>query len=80
MVNLAFSERTPYQALRIDGAPVFATQFHPELTREDNEMRYRTYWENYGNHLQEEDPVLSSLRESPETSMLLPRWAETLKK
>ena len=80
MVNLAFSERTPYQALRIDGAPVFATQFHPELTREDNEMRYRTYWESYGNHLQAEDPVLSSLRESPETSMLLPRWAETLKK
>ena len=78
MLNLAYSEKTPYQALRVAGANIFATQFHPELTREDNEMRYRTYWENYGNHLQDEDPVLSTLRESPETSMLLPRWAKSL--
>lgn len=78
MINLAYSEKTPYQALRIDGAPVFATQFHPELTREDNAMRYRTYWESYGTHLQAEDPVLSTLRESPETSALLPRWAAGL--
>ena len=78
MINLAFSEKAPYQALRVADAPIFATQFHPELTREDNEMRYRTYWESYGDHLQEEDPVLSSLRESPETSRLLPRWAKGL--
>jgi GMP synthase (glutamine-hydrolysing) len=78
MLNLAYSENTPYQALRIEGAPVFATQFHPELTREDNAMRYQTYWASYGTHIQKEDPVLSSLRESPETSALLPRWASTL--
>jgi GMP synthase (glutamine-hydrolysing) len=76
MVSLAYSERAPYQALRVAGTSVFATQFHPELTRQDNELRYRTYWESYGAMLGEEDPVVRSLKDSPETSALLPRWVE----
>jgi GMP synthase (glutamine-hydrolysing) len=76
MVNMATSERSPFQALRVEGTSIFATQFHPELTREDNEMRYRTYWESYGGGPTEEDPVILSLRDSPETSALLPLWVE----
>jgi GMP synthase (glutamine-hydrolysing) len=76
MVNMATSRLSPFQALRVEGTSVFATQFHPELTRQDNEMRYRTYWESYGGGPAEQDPVLASLRDSPETSALLPLWVE----
>lgn len=44
---LASSERCPYQAVRVIGAPIYATQFHPELTEEDNITRYMSYIENY---------------------------------
>lgn len=44
---LASSERCPYQAIRVVDAPIYATQFHPELTEEDNITRYMSYIENY---------------------------------
>jgi GMP synthase (glutamine-hydrolysing) len=45
---LARSERCPYQAIRVDGAPFYATQFHPELSAEDNRARYARYAAKYG--------------------------------
>ncbi|MBX2799073.1 MAG: type 1 glutamine amidotransferase [Myxococcales bacterium] len=45
-VHLASSARCPVQALRV-GAAVYATQFHPELTEEDNRMRFRRYLVEY---------------------------------
>ncbi len=38
-VHLASSERCPFQALRISGKPIWATQFHPELSGEENLAR-----------------------------------------
>ena len=32
MLNLASSTQAPFQALRVEGLPVVATQFHPELS------------------------------------------------
>ncbi|MFG0335306.1 MAG: type 1 glutamine amidotransferase [Maioricimonas sp. JB049] len=40
---LASSERVTNQAYRLDDAPVYCTQFHPELKRVDLLKRIRTY-------------------------------------
>lgn len=45
---LARSERCPFQAIRVDGAPFYATQFHPELSVDDNRARYARYAAKYG--------------------------------
>lgn len=43
VIHLAFSELAPYQAIRIPGKPIWATQFHPEVTREQNLGRFKRY-------------------------------------
>ncbi len=73
-IHLARSERSPFQALRVEGAPIFATQFHPELTRETNTERYLRYWDSYGSGDVEDDPVLASMAATPGASALLSRW------
>lgn len=40
---LASSERVENEAFRFDGRPIYATQFHPELGREDLILRIGTY-------------------------------------
>lgn len=47
VVNLASSALVPYQALRVRGTPVYAAQFHPELTAEENRHRFRRYYDDY---------------------------------
>ena len=83
MTHLAYSELSPYQAMRVEGVPVFATQFHPELSRNANETRYRRYAENYVESTidmldPERDPVLLSLAETPDATALLGRWVDQL--
>jgi len=69
--NLARSERCPYQALRVEGTRIWASQFHPELDQGANLHRYRAYIERY-------DPVGGEVafnsHPSPETSQLLPHF------
>jgi len=74
MIHLASTARSPYQALRVEGTPIVATQFHPELMKQDNIDRYLRYWEEYGSGDPGNDPVMRSMDESPEASALLPRW------
>ena len=76
MTNLASSESAPFQALRVDGLPIVATQFHPELTREANTERYLRYWEAYGNGDRANDPVLARMADSPDSTALLSRWVQ----
>ncbi|GIW80516.1 MAG: glutamine amidotransferase [Gemmatales bacterium] len=40
---LAYSEKVPHQAYRFDDAPIYCTQFHPELTSHDLLLRLRNY-------------------------------------
>ncbi len=74
--NLASSELTAFQALRVGDSPVVATQFHPELSREDNLKRYIHYIKNYRQgDLPLEEEIARAEREfleSPESSALLP--------
>lgn len=64
--NLVRSERCPFQALRLPGRPVWATQFHPELDRAANLARFERYGAGYGGRFRAPE-----LRESPQASRLL---------
>jgi len=74
--NLARSELCPFQALKVEGADVWATQFHPELDQAANLHRYRAYIERYDPSGGED--VFRSLP-SPETSRLLPLFLDLLR-
>jgi GMP synthase (glutamine-hydrolysing) len=78
MTSMASSERCPHQALRVDGTQVFATQFHPELSKDANIYRYLRYREGYarGGNDPGEDRVLSSMKDTPSATALLPRWVK----
>ncbi len=73
VIHLAYSERSRYQALRIPGQPIWATQFHPELDRETNLQRFQRYEELYIQTFgpQGYQAILRHFRESPHTEDLL---------
>lgn len=80
VVNLAASERVPYQALRVPGKPVYATQFHPESTHETNRARFARYLADYGPVYGEERSqrlLWEGFQPSPESSSLLDRFVRT---
>ncbi len=74
---LASSDKVVNQAYRFDDAPVYCTQFHPELGADDLRARLLAY-PKYLIEIAREplDQVLAKLRESPETGSLLRRFAE----
>lgn len=76
-VRLAFSQLTANQAYLLPGKPIYATQFHPELTEEGLRQRLETYPDYVdspdGNGAQR---VLDGLRPSTESNQLLRRFIE----
>lgn len=73
---LATSERA-YQAYRFDDAPIYCTQFHPELEQDDLALRirrYPRYLDNFPGLTLER--FLASVEESPHTGALLRRFVE----
>lgn len=76
--NLAASERSPFQALRIPGRPIWATQFHPELDQKTNHDRYLAYIERYDPQRKGEEASGFNSLPSVETSTLLPRFLEAI--
>ena len=79
-VNLAFSELCPYQALRVPGKPIWATQFHPELSGEENRQRFLRYQDLYIGLVGKEEfeRILAGFSASPETEELAPRFIELI--
>ena len=75
---MAYSEKAPVQAVRMAGRPVFATQFHPELTGHNNRQRFLGYMEQYGRLFGEEEAQrrLDSHVDSPEANSLLRRFVD----
>ena len=73
---LAQSQRCPYQAIKVNGAPVYATQFHPELTASENKRRFLQYFDHYIKAIgqEESERILSSFKDSTESSYLLKRF------
>jgi GMP synthase (glutamine-hydrolysing) len=74
--HLAFSARAPYQAIRFPGKPVWATQFHPEVTREENLGRFKRYLHLYAPNTDPEElrSTLDRFQPAPETEKLIPRF------
>jgi len=79
-LHLASSERIPYQALRIPGKPIWAAQFHPELSEEDNRLRFIRYQTGYGSVMSEEEQekTLDRFGPSPATEKLIARFLEVV--
>jgi len=66
VLNLAYSEKAPFQALRVPGKPIWATQFHPELTEEDTFRRFQRYAAVYAPDLTDEE-IRARLSRHPPT-------------
>ncbi len=75
-LHLASSENAPFQALRVPNKPIWATQFHPELTKEENLKRFRRYMDGYASMLLpgELQKTLERFDDSPEADGLLRRF------
>ena len=71
---LATGEVSRYQAFRVDGAPFWASQFHPELTKYTTVARFKHYQSLYSSDPEQAAVTLKSLEErddSPEMALLL---------
>jgi GMP synthase (glutamine-hydrolysing) len=81
-ICMAKSDLAPFQAIRIEGKPVYATQFHPELTGTANRRRFERYLDHYGHVFGPEKArqMLEDFLPSPEASGLLARFADALVK
>jgi GMP synthase (glutamine-hydrolysing) len=80
VINLASSHNVPYQALRFSGKPIWATQFHPEMTGEENRIRFDRYADEYAAVYSPEEltAVLDRFTASPEADQLIPRFLQTV--
>jgi GMP synthase (glutamine-hydrolysing) len=76
LTNLAATERCPYQALRVDGKPIYATQFHPELSMTRNRERYMRYIEAYADPEMADtvEEVMARFQETHQATDLLRRY------
>lgn len=79
-INLCRSELTRHQALRIKNAPVVATQFHPELSKQANLERYIHYMSHYKKPGISLDEAIQRAEEeyfeSPESSSLIRKFLQ----
>ncbi|MDX1568834.1 MAG: hypothetical protein R3223_13595, partial [Longimicrobiales bacterium] len=80
VVHLASSERCRYHALRVPDAPIWSTQFHPELDLQRNRSRFERYIDGYAPLMtdEERERALEGFLESPETDRLLSRFLQVV--
>ena len=80
VTNFAYSANAPYQGFHVRGTNVYATQFHPELSFEENRKRFARYMKIYGALFGEEEAQrrMDSHRPSPESNLLLKRFYDVV--
>ncbi|UCG24827.1 MAG: type 1 glutamine amidotransferase [Chloroflexota bacterium] len=78
VLNLASGENAPIQALRVPGKPIWATQFHPELSREENLKRFNRYLDGYAALMSQDElqETLARFDHSPEANELIARFLQ----
>ncbi len=76
LVELAASDRCPFQALRAPGLPIYSTQFHSEMTLEHMEARLMWYSDSYLAGLATPEELSRLLEPSQEASVLIRRFFE----
>lgn len=82
VTHLASSERAPYQAMRVPGKPIWATQFHPELSVTENRARFYRYLSGYGaeGDISAQQEILRRFSESTATQPLIPRFLKLIER
>lgn len=75
-VNLAHTPRCAVQSYRLEGKLVYATQFHPELSSQENQERAQRYLKVYAPELTSPEKLAELFRDSQPASNLLPRFVE----
>lgn len=80
LTNLAATERCPFQALKVEGKPIYATQFHPELSMTRNRERYVRYIEAYADPEMADtvEEVMARFQETPDATALLRRYVDEI--
>ncbi len=75
-VELAQSDLAPAQAFRLDGLPVYGTQFHSELDAATERSRLLAYRAHYPEMADDDvfEATLAGLRDTPEADDLLRRF------
>ena len=73
---LAFSEKCPVHAFRINSAPVYAFQFHPEITCADLESRVARYKDKYFSSEQEYLDFLTLMDDTSAANRIVRRFVE----
>ena len=78
VTSMAFSERSPFQAIRIPGKPIWATQFHPEVTRDENLGRFKRYINLYASKVDMDDlrSTIARFTPAPESEQLIPAFMD----
>ncbi len=76
--ELAFSESCGVQALRLDGRPVWGTQFHPEMDEADLRERLLMYRQTYLRGGDGAGALDRRLRPSPHARRLLDNFLEVV--
>ncbi len=74
--ELARSESCRFQAMRLDGLPIYGTQFHGEMTPTDLRRRLLMYKGHYLESEEQAAEVASSIRPTEQTFGLLKRFLE----
>lgn len=74
---LASTHKVAHQAYRLDDAPIYCTQFHPELTRKDLLRRLDAY-PDYIRHLTglSLEEFAPTVKDTPETEAVLRRFVQ----
>lgn len=75
-VELAASERSRYQAIRLNDKPVYGTQFHADLNEERLRERLLVYFDDYVEDDDDYERILRRLRPSIDADRLLERFLE----
>jgi GMP synthase (glutamine-hydrolysing) len=80
LVHLAKSARTPFQAARVVGKSIYATQFHPELTHTDNRDRFMRYFDMYQSAFgaDEAQAIADAFDASDDSNALLRRFYDSV--
>ncbi|RLE28739.1 MAG: type 1 glutamine amidotransferase [Acidobacteria bacterium] len=73
-VELAASEKCPNQIIRLEGKPVYGTQFHSEMNEDRLRERLQVYLQEYVPDPEGFEELMARLRPSPQADCILDRF------
>jgi len=76
-IMLAYSELCPYHAIKMEGKPFYAFQFHPEVNTDDLVMRITRYKERYLDGDEELNKILDKAnKKTPDSNLLIKKFVD----